>query len=202
MDIVVHELLQALEHAVILCQQVLLVDAAVVEVVEGKGLGTAFQGLVVRLLRLCHHMPQNGSLEGAGLVVATVEDKAAVQLVQCIVVAALCSADAGGLEVACICPGFVPRRFPKELIRFVSLMLVLECKGQVEDGFAVVGVGVALLPYPHGLSQVGLCLVKASAAQVPQSCLVQTAHVIRVAAQGLFVVVECRPGGMAVLLQV
>ena len=81
-------------------------------------------------------------------------------------------------------------------------MQILQTKRQVEDGLSVVGVGIALLPYLHGFPQVRLCLVEPSAAQVPESRLAQAAHVVGVAPQGFFVVVEGAPRSVAVLLQV
>ena len=81
-------------------------------------------------------------------------------------------------------------------------MLVFQAEGEVEDRLSLVGVRVALLPYLYGTAQIPFCLLEPSAAQIPQSGLVQTAHVVGVAAQRLLVVVQGRPCGVAVLLQV
>ena len=68
-------------------------------------------------------------------------------------------------------------------------MLVFQAEGEVEDRLSLVGVRVALLPYLYGTAQILFCLLEPSAAQIPQSGLVQTAHVVGVAAQRLLVVV-------------
>ena len=79
--------------------------------------------------------------------------------------------------------------------------LEFQREGEVEDGLAIVGVGVAALPDLHGSAQVLLGLLETSAAQVPKSNLVEAAHVVGVAAQGLLIVVEGRPRCVAVLFQ-
>ena len=74
---------------------------------EGEGFGGTVQ------------FAQHSSLQGTGLVVTTVEDEAAVQLVEGIVVTAIRHTDTGRLEVAGIGPDLIPSGFPEE---FVSLM--------------------------------------------------------------------------------
>ena len=79
--------------------------------------------------------------------------------------------------------------------------LIFQTEGEIEDGLTVVGVRIALLPYLHSSAQIGLCLTEASTTQIPQACLGQAAHIVRITAQGLFVIVEGTPCGMTVLLQ-
>ena len=156
-------------------------------------------------------------------MVAAVEDKAAVQLVQGIVIAGLQDTDTGRLEKSGICPCFVPRRLPEQLVGFcqfcvlalqatkgrvqsawfiVSQALVFQAERQVEERLTVVGIGVTFLPYLYGFSQISPCLVETSAAQIPQSGLIQASYVVGVASQGFLVIVEGAPSGMPVLLQV
>ena len=79
--------------------------------------------------------------------------------------------------------------------------LELQREGQIKQGFSVVRVGVALLPHTHRPAQMLFGPSEASATQIPQARLRVATHVHRIAAKGLFVVVECRPGGVTVLLQ-
>ena len=67
---------------------------------------------------------------------------------------------------------------------------ILEYQRKVEDGLSVVGVRIAFLPDLHGSTQIGFGLVEAATAQVPESRLVQTAHIVGITAQGFLVIVE------------
>ena len=81
-------------------------------------------------------------------------------------------------------------------------VLVFQAEGEVVDWFSIVWVRITLLQHLYCCAQIWFCLVEASAAQVPESQLIVAAVVERFAAQCLLVVVECRPCGVAVLLQV
>ena len=145
---------------------------------------------------------EHNSFHGPRLVVVGVANEAAFQFFQGIPIPLLSDADACGLEVPGIGPRFVPSGFPEELVCFADSRLVFQTERQVEDGFAIVGVGIAFLPDSNGTTQIVFGFVKASATQEPQSHLVQATHIVGVAAQSLLVVVESRPCGMSVLLQV
>ena len=192
-----HQPDDALQRLLSAGEQVLLEEATVVEGVDGERGADPLQ----RLLPTAQ-LAQDGGTQGASLVVVRVADEGTVHFVESILPARFGCTDAGRLEVTGIGPRLVPRRLPEPPIGLRRLALVFQGEGQVEERFAVVGVRVALLPDADGGAQVVLRLVEASAAQVPEARLVQAAHVQRVAVQSLLVVVEGRPCGVAVLLQV
>ena len=121
-------------------EQVLLVAATVVEAVETQALvdegGPLFGGSM--------EQAQDGGLQRTGLVVVPVVVQTAVDFVEGILVTALRHGDFGGLEVAGIGPCLVPCGFPESFVGLVGLALVFQGEGEVVDGFAVIGVGVAL----------------------------------------------------------
>ena len=135
-------------------------------------------------------------------MVMSVVDDAAVYLVKGILVATLCSAYFGCLEVCGICPALVPRGFPKQFVCLGEFALILERHGKIIDRFAVVGVGVTLLRQFYSFAQVFFSKGKATLSDVPQSHGVEAADVVGVTSQCLFVVVGGVPCGMAVLFQV
>ena len=207
----VHHLYQLLQHVLILRQQVSFEDDSIVEAVYLERLVDELQA-VVQIFRAAHlqtafllaflQKSQNGSLQGTRLVVTTIEDETAIELVECILIAALRCADASCLEVACVGPCLVPCGLPEEFIGLLRTLQVFQRQCKVEDGLALIGVRVTLLPNLHSFTQIRFSLVETSASQIPKTHLVQTAHIIGIATQSLLVVVEGRPRGMTVLLQV
>ena len=207
----VHHFHHFLEHVLVFCQEVFFVDDAVVEAVEQERLPDELQALV-QLFRSPHLQrallagllpePEHGGFQCPRLVVATVENEASVELVEGVVVAVLRRADAGRLEVAGVGPRLVPRAFPEQVVSLLPAVLVFQGECEVEDGLAVVGVGISLFEYSHGLSQESLGPLEAPSPEEPEPRLVEAPDVVGVAAERLLVVVEGRPGGVAVLLQV
>ena len=135
-----HELLQLVERGLLARQQILLVAAAVVELVEPQRLVDECQCLFFLV-----EFAQDGRLQGAGLVVVPVADETAVELVEGILVTALQHADLRSLEIASIGPGLVPSGLPETLVGLGGLALVLQRQAEVIDGLAVVGIRIALL---------------------------------------------------------
>ena len=210
-DVTMHHLHQLLQHVLVLRQQVSFEDDSIVEAIYLERLVDELQ-TVVQIFRATHlqtafllaflQQSQNGSLQGTRLVVTTIEDEGAVELVECILIAALRCADAGSLKIACVGPCLVPCGLPEEFIGLLRTLQVFQRQCKVEDGLALIGVRVTLLPNLHSFTQIRLSLIETSASQVPKTHLVQTAHIIGIATQSFLVVVEGRPRGMTVLLQV
>ena len=183
MNVVVHQLLQVFQR--LTCQQVLLEHTAIVETVEFQRLVDPRQCFV-----LTSQQTQDSHLQGTCLMVAAIENKTAVQLVERIVIASLQRADAGCLEIAGIGPCLVPRGFPEELVCLLQTMLELQTECQIEQRLTVIRIGIALLPDLHRLSQIGFCLLESSTTQIPESRLIQTAHIVGITAQGFLIIVE------------
>ena len=135
-------------------------------------------------------------------MVVAVVDEATVDLVEGIVEVTHASANASGLKVGGIGPRLVPRSLPEEFVCFVGTELILEAEGEVVDGLSVVGIGVATLQHLDSSAQVGFGLVEATTTQVPQTYLIVASVVHWITTQSLLVVVESRPCGVAVLLEV
>jgi hypothetical protein len=135
-------------------------------------------------------------------MVVAIVDEAAVDLVEGAIKITYTGADASGLEIGGIGPSLVPRGFPEEFVRLIGAELILEAEGEVVDGLAVVRVGVAALQHLDSSAQVGLGLVEAATTQVPKTYLIVATVVQGVATQGLLVIVESRPCGVAILLKV
>ena len=135
-------------------------------------------------------------------MIATIKDKRTIQLGESIVITLLGHADTRCLEIAGISPCLVPGRFPEEFVGLLQLPLIFQCKGQIENSLTIVRIRIAFLPDFHSLAQIELSLVKTATAQIPQTSLIQTAHIIGVATQSLLIIVEGTPGSVTVLLQV
>ena len=206
-----HHLHQLLQHVLILRQQVSFEDDSIVEAVYLERLVDELQA-VVQIFRAAHlqtafllaflQQSQHRSLQGTRLVVTTVEDEGAIELVECILIAALRCADAGSLKIAGVGPCLVPCGLPEEFICLLWTLQVFQRQCEIEDRLALIGVRVTLLPNLHSFTQIRFSLVETSASQIPKAHLVQTAHIIGIAAQSLLIIVEGRPRGMTVLLQV
>ena len=130
-----------------------------------------------------------------------VADERALQLVESILPAFVGDADTGRLEVAGISPGLVPCGLPEAIVGLLENAQELIDDTQIEDGFTVVGIGIATLQHLYGRLQIGLCLLETGTTQIPESHLHVAAIVHRIATQGLLVIVEGRPRSMTVLLQ-
>ena len=196
-DIAVHQRHHAVKGFWTVGQQVFLHHA---EIVEGVCL--------VRCLNPCQrlcltsHSAQDGGFQGTRLVVVAVADECSFQLLKRLFPAFLIGTDAGGLIIAGIGPGLVPGRLPEAVVGRCLERHVTVGNTQVEQGLAIVGVGIALLHDADGGLQISLGFPEAGTSQIPQAHLHIAAVVQRVTPQGLLVIVECTPGGMAVLLQV
>ena len=118
-------------------------------------------------LSLASQFSEDDSHECSCLMIASIENQTTVQLIQCIIIAALRHTDSCRLEIAGIGPCLVPGRFPEKVIGLVPTALILQGKGKVKDGLTIIRIRIAFLPYLHSLTEIALCLVKASTAQVP-----------------------------------
>ena len=135
-------------------------------------------------------------------MVVPVADKGAVDFVESVFEAILHSRNLGAGEVAGILPCSVPARLVEAVVSLIEAALILQCQAEVVERFAIIGVGVALHKGIHRSGEVLFGACEASFAYIPKTEGIVAAHVDRVAAQSLLVVVNRVVGSVAILLKV
>ena len=159
-DIVVHQFVQVFQR--LFCQQVLLVHTAIIEAVELQRLTDPCQRLV-----FSSKFPQGYGFHGAGFVVVAVADERTFQFVEGVLPALVSHADTGCLEESGIGPRLVPRRLPETIVSLPGVPEEFMDDAQIEQRFAIVGVGITLLQNLNGSLQIGLRLFETGTTQVP-----------------------------------
>ena len=191
------QLLHLVDYPLVARQQIHLIAAYIVEEVGLQCLSTHLHSTL-----FAPHLPEHSGFQGDGFLVVGTVNQSAVQFVEGIVEPTLCHRYLCCLEISGIGPCLAPCCLPEQFISLIRLSLVFQCKGEVVYRLTVVWIGITLGDELHRLAQIILGACIASLADVPEAEGIQTAHVVGISAQGLFIIIHRTPGGMSILFQV